>query len=347
MKLATARVLSGEREFLERLVDQQDDLAQREVYSDWLEEHGDRSRATALRATTLFLKTGQAAGLEKKLPERDAVWSQLIGLDVLRTMALEDKVHHAACAEWLNMGTPALALDTVRYRGKSKSLSKAWGEPDLPRNAAWPTGRECRFWYRSTPEGVDLDQPCKFALQIDLSELKPALAARSWIGAGVLWVFSFAEFDSAHTGYVFRFGENRGLARRAHPDGGESNSMSPPHELHLREYLAFPEIESVHKRLSRKAQKEIPINDWKRVGNKIIYPRGMRQFTDHGREINGLFGPMQSTSGSPEVPNEKWERLLVFDHDHDNPVRFHTIVERSRAARGDFSRTRLAWMDLQ
>ena len=334
MKLETAGILSGEREHLVWLVDHQCDLNHREVYADWLEQHGERARATALRATVRFLRTADAAALKKRLPARDAIWSDLIGLDVLRTMAA-DEVAHFACGEWLAFGTPALALATMPSRLRAEGVTRAWGEPDLPRDVAWPAGRECRFWYDSTPDGVDLDQPCKFNLQLDLSELKPALASRSWVESGVLWVFSFAHFDSGHTGYTLQFGPAQNLARRTHPDGGEANSRTRPHDVHLKEYLAFPEVEAVHSRLSRKAQLAIPLRDWE------------RQFPDHGREVCGLFGPLRNTSGTPEIPSKNWERLLVFKHDPENPILFHVIVERRRAGRGDFSRTRLAWTDVQ
>ena len=97
--------------------------------------------------------------------------------------------------------------------------SKVGGLPDLPADLSWPEGDDGRL---------------AFVAQIDLEEVKPLDLQGSLPGAGMLYLFAFADGDMAYSYEL----EGEECLRLLHTSSAELHAAEAPDDL---EFDVFPE----------------------------------------------------------------------------------------------------------
>jgi uncharacterized protein (TIGR02996 family) len=233
-----------ERAFLTRLTTHADDDAARLEYADWLTQRGD-PRGEFLRRFVAAAATMDAAGFPEPAAGFPEEWLELVGFRLVQRLAQHN------CPELkdplLRLARPALRL--VKTEADDNNLpvgaSKIGGLPDLPPDAAWPEGRECRATYNLDTEGVE--RPAGFLCQINLAEIAGTQAARVLPDRGLLSFFSYVNWKNPDVigALALYFPDATRLARRPIPENfTQGNRVMPPQRLTFLETLDIPDLSS-------------------------------------------------------------------------------------------------------
>lgn len=270
------------------------------VYSDWLEEKGDR-RGPFLRKFVRALQSG------KDLPGGrgiSAVWQEMAGLNLLRRIFESGLVEYRA--RIMGLARPALAL-TSKASSESRiavGTTKLGGTPELPAGARWP---RC-------------DQgPLEFLAQLDLAEFHNTFAGRALPPAGLLSFFSYHNYPEAEygDGREGPFGYVDGLRVLHTEDTSRLHRLDPPEDL--TDDLGPPRKPC---RIAFTQTLDLPEPDdtWSdRYGLKPAQLETLRDagaFGPAGEADHQLFGYSHVTVLVQDpIPGPEWQLLIRFSSD--------------------------------
>lgn len=340
-----AAQIPGEEAFLDRLVDNLTDAACKLVYADWLEEHGDQLRATALRQYQAAFQSMQPGDFPE-LELLPAGWSRVIGLAMVREIAVQGAAE--VRDQVLALARPALTIQAEFFEhffaddGPDCDAttpiggSKIFGLPDLPADANWPRQKDCNCNF-IPDSSIEPDTLCSFVTQINFAEFAGTQAARWMPPAGLLSLFSCAEIESIGLTdcYLTYTNELTNLTRHSAPEeleDDEANRILGSLAFAVEETLDIPQVGD-----------ESPFPLLKRKYDDPLYDvlRAIRESA--GERSDTLLGFTYPTTGSDPLPGAEWLSLLSLQNTLEQ--RLHLAIKADDLRQGKFEAARAVWFD--
>jgi uncharacterized protein YwqG len=212
-------------------------------YSLWLKKQND-NRSTFVENLSKALEK-EDKKLLPSLSNEDAEWIEAIGFTHAQQMFL-----HKCIKFKENIARLAKPSFLINSKAKEDNeiligASKFGGEPDLPKNFAWPTGNECTSGFIYDTKGED--RFAGFIGQINFHDIKEAQESEFIPGSGILSLFCFNDLENdieKITLGAFYFPEDSTLVRKKYPPKiTEGNERMKSKEIHFQEVLDLPETE--------------------------------------------------------------------------------------------------------
>jgi uncharacterized protein (TIGR02996 family) len=319
-------LLSGERQLFSAVVDDLSDDDRKLVYSDWLEERGDR-RGNFLRAFVAASRSMKPADF----PAPDGIeeeWLELIGFRIVEQMSI------AGCLR-LNESLLKIARPALRMNDKPAAArlpvgaSKIGGEPDLPPDLPWPIGDQCRAIYNDDTAGVD--KLAGFLGQVNFAEISTTQAARRLPKEGVLSFFSYQDLENDHPDQIgamaVYFPNAAILAPRKSPEAlTEGNREMRLQSLTFEETLDLPGYENPFR-------------------TAVELDARCDDVIDHFRTANfyNMLGFARATTGTDPTPSKDWQHLIIVSN--SGGCRLHLQLKAEDLVAGKFDRIALVWVD--
>jgi uncharacterized protein (TIGR02996 family) len=317
-----------ERVWLDQVVGdlQNDEL--KLVYADWLEERED-NRANFLRQFVALSKSFDPADIPKtsKIPE---AWLDLIGFRILERLVLDS-------APGLREPLNQLARPALRMKQKSASerslevgASKIGGHPDLPKDFAWPKGKDCKAIYNLDTD--DVEELAGFMAQVNLAEIAHTPAAELLPDNGLLSFFCFMDLENDNPDAVSvkaLYFEDPNLVRTKPPGKlTEGNGVIRSQRLIFEETLDLPCTSS----------------PWR---DEMFPPKGKSDYEIYdfvrGRNFDNMLGYGRATTGDDPTPSKDSRHLILLENEPG--CRMHIQILEADLIAKNFDAITLSWVD--
>ncbi len=328
--------VSGEDEWLAKIVDDLLNDKLKLEYSDWLDLHGSSMRSTFLRSFVRKMSSMSKENWPIPKPFISEKWLELIGYHLVTKMVEEEHPE-------LRMPVLRVARPALRFKEKLREdddipvgASKAGGLPDLPKDVSWPVGAECTAIYNDETAGVE--ELAGFLGQINLAEIAHTLAARTLPKSGVLSFFCFQDIendkpDTIGVKAILLPEPSKLLRTEPQEELLEGNTTMPSRSLDFEETLDVPEDSAGY-------------NDgpWAKELNPNP-KKSYESFFDHFRELNfdNILGYARSTTGGDPTPSKQSRHLIVLRNSIGCTV--HLQIPADELAKHNFNAITLNWVD--
>jgi len=339
----------GVSPLLTAIVDDLTNSGAKLVYADWLEEHGDTTRADFLRRYVEAFKTMKVEdfpSLDIAPPE----WVRMTGATLVRAIA--DQGLSEDRDKLLKLAMPALLYEAAENDSAGFASddqiplggTKMWGRPDLPPGAIWPKQKDCNSFYMPD-SGIEPETNCSFVAQLNFADFQGTQASRFMPASGLLSIFSCAEIESIGMveGYVIYTPDTSNLVRLdppadLHPDTAfseqdEANAMYGARKLTLSETLELPSPGG-----------ESPFDVLKMGYSDERYDKIFQVKEDaKAGELDSILGFTRPTSGDDPLPGAEWCKLICIENSIE--MKLHFCIKTSDLQAANFSNVALAWVD--
>jgi uncharacterized protein (TIGR02996 family) len=329
-------MLDGEHEWLAAVVANLADDNTKLVYADWLDEHGDAARAKFLRQ---FVAASRTMTMEPEFPKPKAKygeeWLELIGFRLLHGLAMEGRAGFKRA--YLKYARPALRM--VKKPAKDTKLtlgaSKVGGKPDLPKDFAWPKGKECKAIYNDPTTGVE--QLAGFLAQVNFAEIAHTQAAKDLPKKGLLSFFCFQDIENDNPDVIGAkavfFPDATALVRTKPPgELVEGNTEMPVQRLTFEETLDLPESSGPW--VDDLSSDDDEDGEWHDVWVYGDY---------RNANFYNMFGYSRSTSGGDPTPDKKHRHLIVLQNAGECTL--HIQIHQKDLTALNFDKIKLVWVD--
>lgn len=320
MLIEGREILSGERKWISRVVENQSDDKIKEEYSDWLR---DKSEVRSQALQTLISSTQLSDFKEMMSSDISEEWLDLMGIKVT-THLIEENLS-AYRERVFDLLAPAYEMIKKPCSDSDLAIgtSKIGGHPDVPPDFKWVNGNDCTAIYFDDTEGQEGN--AGFFMQINLADI--ASAETCFPKKGLLSFFSFVESKDENpdcTGaFCAYFPETKNLVRKAPPpEVKEDNAVMSSQSIKFREVLNLP----------------YHCNEYKRS----LLDREWRDFSEIFPAYNT--GTYFLGYGSPYVPYDQGYRFL-FSSEVNSGFIFHIGIKEKHLQSLQFNEIGLDWIE--
>ncbi len=349
LTIARAATIPGEEAFLGKLVDDLSDKASKLIYADWLEEHGDASRAAALRQYEQAFHSMKPEDFPD-LSVLPGSWARVTGMALVQRIAQHDLAAHRD--EILKLAKPALVIkaDMMDYffqvdgddawadcdPSTPLGSSKIFGLPDLPVGTNWPRQRDCNCNF-DDDSSIDPDTACSFVAQLNFADFAGTQAYRWMPKSGLLSFFSCAEIESIGMTdcYVTYQKDTSNLVRLAAPaelEDDEANRILSSLAWTVEEVLDIPQVGDGS-----------PFPLLKRAYDDPLRAR-LNLLRESAEEVRDtILGYTYETSGDDPLPGAEWLSLICLQNTLEQRLHFAIRAEHLKQAK--FDEVRTVWID--
>lgn len=347
MSLKRAIQIPGEEAFLDALVDNLGDDACKLIYADWLEEHGDATRATFLRQ---YAQAYQSMKVNS-FPEFGEVpieWARMTGAKLAYHIAERDMAEMRD--DILALAQPALLFESDDFGEPTEDFeidqsipvggTKQFGLPDLPPGSVWPRQKDCNSLFMPD-SGIDPETLCSFVAQINFAEFAGTQASRLFPDQGLVSFFSCSEIESIGMvdGLVIFTPDTDNLERMTPPpsligdEADEANAVFDAKRLTFSETLQIPYPSD-----------ESPFDLMRLSYDDENYDRlaDLRDEADAG-ELESFLGFTRATTGDDPMPGADYCKLLCIQNTIE--IMLYFCLRNADLAAGRFDRVEMPWVD--
>ncbi|MBM79702.1 MAG: hypothetical protein CMJ78_03795 [Planctomycetaceae bacterium] len=353
VEILRATQLDGEDAYLNAVVDDLFDEGKKLAYADWLEEQGDKKRATFLRKYAAAFQSMNAKDFPS-LRGLPAEWTRMIGAKLVDAIAEHDVSDHRD--EWLGISKPAL-IYKAKKKGRTSRKNpfpndqtipvggtKLFGVPDLPPGSAWPRQKDCDVFYMEG-SGIAPEMLCSFVCQINFADFAGTQAGRLIPDKGLLSIFSCSEIDT--------IGMVDALAIYT-PDVDNLERMEPPMTLVDKKKEGWDEANALQdaQNLSFSETLEIPYPDDESPFDEVRYGwdddlsdklDDVKHQSDGGEQGDSFLGYTRATTGADPLPGRDYCKLICIENTIG--IVLHFCIRNKDIAAGKFKNVKLAWVD--